>query len=166
MKGNMNKWTKEECAAIVARIRENYDYDSDRGLLVNRRTGEAIKGFRRCTRNGVGRYIGLDVKIAGRRYVIYYHRAVWAWHHGCFPALQIDHVNHDSFDNHIENLREVTPSENILNSEHPWSPCSGGLPGVCSNRKNYRIKCSEKSYYSRDPYHLFYHLTLLGRRFK
>ena len=162
----MNKWTKEECAAIVARIRENYDYDPCLGLLVNRRTGEAIKGFRRCTRNGVGRYIGLDVKIAGRRYVIYYHRAVWAWHHGCFPALQIDHVNHDSFDNHIENLREVTGSENKLNSAQPWQSGSGGLPGVLCDKGSYRIGVKRKRYSSRDPYHLFYHLTLLGRRFK
>ena len=44
MKGNMNKWTKEECEAIVARIRENYDYDSDRGLLVCRQTGKVVNG--------------------------------------------------------------------------------------------------------------------------
>ena len=166
MKGSMNKWTKEECAAIVARIQENYGYDSDRGLLICRQTGKVVNGYRRSIRNGVGRYKGFDVKIAGRRYVIYYHRAVWAWHHGCFPALQIDHINHNTFDNRIENLREVTQSENLLNSEQPWSSCSGGLPGVCSHRKNYRIICGPKTYYSRDPYHLFYHLTLLGRRFK
>ena len=166
MKGNMNKWTKEECAAIVARIRENYDYDSDRGLLVCRQTGKVVNGYRRSIRNGVGRYMGFNSYIDGRRYVISYHRAVWAWHHGRLPTMGLDHINHDTFDNHIENLREVTQSENILNSEHPWSPCSGGLPGVCSNRKNYRIICGPKSYYSRDPYHLFYHLTLLGRRFK
>ena len=38
MKGNMNKWTKEECAAIVARIQENYDYDPAEGKLISRRT--------------------------------------------------------------------------------------------------------------------------------
>ena len=162
----MRQITQEESEAIVARIRQNFDYDPDRGQLISRQTGKVVKGYRRGIRNGVGRYMGFDLRIDGHRFVMCYHRAVWAWHHGRLPTMQIDHVNHDTFDNHIENLREVTGSENKLNSAHTWSPCSGGLPGVCSNRKNYRIQCSEKSYYSRDPYHLFYHLTLLGRRFK
>ena len=166
MKGNMNKWTKEECAAIVARIQQDYDYDPAEGKLISRRTGKPVNGYRRSITNGVGRYIGLDVIIAGHRYVISYHRAVWAWHHGCFPALQIDHVNHDSFDNHIENLREVTGSENKLNSAQPWQSGSGGLPGVLCDKGSYRIRVKRKRYSSRDPYHLFYHLTLLGRRFK
>ena len=162
----MRQITQEESAAIVARIQQNFDYDPDRGLLVCRQTGKVVNGYRRSITNGVGRYMGFDLRIDGHRFVMCYHRAVWAWHHGRLPTMQIDHANHDTLDNHIENLREVTGSENKLNSAHPWSPCSGGLPGVCSNRKNYRIICGPKSYYSRDPYHLFYHLTLMGRRFK
>jgi hypothetical protein len=162
----MNKWTKEECEAIVARIRQNFDYDPDRGLLVCRQTGKVVNGYRRSIRNGVGRYMGFDLRIDGHRFVMCYHRAVWAWHHGRLPTMQIDHVNHDTFDNHIENLREVTQSENKLNSAQPWQSGSGGLPGVLCDKGSYRIRVKRKRYSSRDPYHLFYHLTLLGRRFK
>ena len=72
------------------------------------------------------------------------HIAVWAWHHGRFPTLQIDHVNGNGFDNHIENLREVTQSENMRNMVYPW----------------------KHRYYFRDRFEAFYYLTLLGRRFK
>jgi hypothetical protein len=80
--------------------------------------------------------------------------------------MQIDHINRDTFDNHIENLREVTGSENKLNSAQPWQSGSGGLPGVLYNGGSYKVKVKQKKYCSRDPFHLFYHLTLLGRRFK
>ena len=162
----MNKWTKEECEAIVARIRQNYDYDSDCGLLISRQTGKVVNGYRRSIRNGVGRYMGFNSYIDGRRYVISYHRAVWAWHHGRLPTMGLDHINHDAFDNRIENLREVTGSENKLNSAQPWQSGSGGLPGVLYNGGSYKVKVKQKKYFSRDPYHLFYLLTLLGRRFK
>ena len=166
MNSSMNKWSEEECEAIVARIRQNFDYDPDRGLLVCRQTGKVVNGYRRSIRNGVGRYMGFNLRIDGHRYVMCYHRAVCAWHHGRLPTMQIDHINRDSFDNRIENLREVTQSENLLNSEHPWSPCSGGLPGVLYNGGSYKVKVKQKRYFSRDPYHLFYLLTLMGRRFK
>ena len=95
------------------------------------------------------------------------HQAVWAWHNGCFPTLQIDHINGKRFDNRIENLREVTQSENMRNMVYPWKPnARTGLPGVYKNGSGYRIKVAQHQYYSRDRFEAFYHLTLLGRRFK
>ena len=162
----MRQITQEESAAIVARIQQNYDYDSSLGQLISRQTGKVVKGYRRSIRDGVGRYMGFNLRIDGHRYVMCYHRAVWAWHHGRLPTMQIDHINRDSFDNHIENLREVTPSENKLNSAQPWQSGSGSLPGVTYDSGSYRMYFKHRTYSSRDPYHLFYHLTLLGRRFK
>ena len=162
----MNKWSEESCKAIVGRIQENYDYESDRGLLISRRTGKAVTGSHCSLRNGICRYMGFNLRIDGHRYVMCYHRAVWAWHHGRLLTMQIDHINHDTFDNHIENLREVTPSENQLNSAHLWQSGSGSLPGVTYDSGSYRMYFKHRTYSSRDPYHLFYHLTLLGRRFK
>ncbi len=47
--------------------------------------------------------------------VMYYeHRLIWFLHHGYFPK-EIDHINRDPSDNRIENLREVSHSQNMMN---------------------------------------------------
>ena len=95
------------------------------------------------------------------------HVVVWAWHNGRFPTMQIDHINGNRFDNHIENLREVSDSENKMNMLHPWKPnADTGLPGVCKVKGCLQIRVGHRSYYFRDKYEAFCHLTLLGRRFK
>ena len=166
MNSSMNKWSEEECEAIVARIRLNYDYDSDRGMLISRRTGKAVTGSHCSLRNGICRYRKIDLKVNDRMFPVIYHHAVWAWHHGRLPTMGLDHINHDTFDNHVENLREVTQTENLLNVAQPWQSGSGGLPGVTYDSGSYRMNFKHRTYSSRDPYHLFYLLTLLGRRFK
>ena len=152
-----------ELAALAARIQRNYDYDARSGRLVNRKTGRSVKGMK----HGCNRYMRMLLTVTGREYNFLVHHTVWAWHHGCFPTLQIDHINGNGFDNRIENLREVTQSENMLNRVCPWKPnAKTGLPGVYNGNGGYRIKVAQHDYYFRDRYVAFYHLTLLGRRFK
>ena len=156
-----------ELAALAARIQQNYNYDDRSGMLVNKQTGRAVRGMKDCKRNGKWRYLRMQLTINGREYNFYSHHVVWAWHHGCFPTLQIDHINGNGFDNRIENLREVTPSENQLNQRRKWKPnAKTGLPGVNEHGNSYRISVAHHDYYFRDRFEAFYHLTLLGRRFK
>ena len=156
-----------ELAALAARIQQNYDYDDRSGKLVNRKTGKAVRGRRDCKRNGKYRYMRMLLTVNGREYNFLVHHTVWAWHNGRFPTLQIDHINGNGFDNRIENLREVTPSENQLNQRRTWKPnAKTGLPGVNEHGNGYRIKVAQNRYYFRDKYEAFYHLTLLGRRYK
>ena len=56
------------------------------------------------------RYIRM--RVAGKVYPL--HRLIFLYHHGHFPKI-IDHANNDRSDNRIENLREVTQSQNCLN---------------------------------------------------
>ena len=52
------------------------------------------------------------------------HRIIWAYHYG--PSqLSIDHINGNSFDNHIENLRECTNAENQYNRKKSKNNASG-----------------------------------------
>ena len=156
-----------ELAALAARIQQNYNYDDRSGKLVNAKTGKVVRGGLYSKRNGKYRYLRMLLTVNGCEYNIFLHHAVWAWHNGCFPTLQIDHINGNGFDNRIENLREVSGSENKKNTLYPWKPnADTGLPGVYKHGNGYQIVVAHHDYYFRDRFEAFYHLTLLGRRFK
>ena len=163
-----SRLSDSELAVLAARIQRNYDYDDRSGKLVNKRTGRAVRGMKDCKRNGKWRYLRMQLHISGSRHDFLLHHVVWAWHNGCFPTLQIDHINGNGFDNRIGNLREVTQSENQRNQHRQWKPnAKTGLPGVWKIKKGgYQIVVANHPYHFRDKYEAFYHLTLLGRRFK
>jgi hypothetical protein len=56
------------------------------------------------------------------------HRIVFLWHHGHMPSV-IDHVDSNSTNNKIENLREATQSQNMMNRAVSTS-CKSGYKGV------------------------------------
>lgn len=59
---------------------------------------------------------------ADKKYIIcsidkkyfYVHRLIYQLHHGKAPEI-VDHINRNSLDNRIENLREASHSENLWN---------------------------------------------------
>ena len=63
-------------------------------------------------------------KSTGYQYVTYKHkampchRAIWMWVHGEIPE-HIDHIDGDTTNNAVENLRNVGRSENMLNICRP-----------------------------------------------
>lgn len=46
---------------------------------------------------------------------LYAHRVAWAIHHGRWPQGEIDHINGDTGDNRIDNLREASRTQNQAN---------------------------------------------------
>mgnify|MGYP003706390801 CR=1 FL=1 len=57
------------------------------------------------------------------------HRLAWLIHYGRWPKHHIDHVNGDTRDNRIRNLREVSHAENCRNQKL-HSTNSSGVVGV------------------------------------
>ena len=55
-------------------------------------------------------------RVVINRRVMYRHRLVWVWHNGAIPdGLVVDHINGDTTDDRIENLRLATHRQNACN---------------------------------------------------
>ena len=146
--------------ALVAHLVKNYTYDRERGVVVNRKLNRVVKG---CV-NSAG-YMLTRLWIGGQLPSIKLHHMVWAVVHGRIPT-QIDHINGDKTDNRIENLREVSASENNKNVIHRWRPnARTGLPGVFPCHEGFGIEVNRQIEF-RDKYEAFHAVVLLGRMFR
>jgi hypothetical protein len=81
------------------------------------------------------------IKYQGKLYAV--HRLVWAYH-GNEPVAFIDHINGDVLDNHIENLRGATHSQNCMNRRVRFDSRSG-VKGV-TRRKDKWHACITLNY--------------------
>lgn len=100
----------------LERLKELLTYDRSTGEFYWRddRGPLAPKGSRAGTLN-VGPMQGyVRICIDGKIYSAA--RLVWLYHHGSWPAHQVDHKDRDRANNRLENLREATPKQNMRNS--------------------------------------------------
>jgi hypothetical protein len=111
------------------RLKAMFDYRQD-GNLVRRHSiggngngaGQAIGTKPKMTRNS--RYS--VTKIEGAHWCV--HKLVYLYHYGQVPK-HLDHINGNTADNRIENLREATASENMMN-RRTFSNNKSGHKGV------------------------------------
>jgi hypothetical protein len=98
-------------------LHETFDYRDD-GVLVRKiatsgphgRIGTVVGFFiEDTTRPGKG-YMATQIK--GEHYCI--HKLIWMWHHGDMPE-HLDHIDRDTRNNRIENLRVATAGQNMCN---------------------------------------------------
>jgi hypothetical protein len=68
------------------------------------------------------------------------HRLVWIFHNGNTDQI-IDHINNNSYDNRIENLRVCTLSQNVHNSKR-FKNNTSGVKGVgwCIQKNKWRAR--------------------------
>lgn len=111
--------TNEGDADLARRLRRELSYDADSGLFRRHKTGRILQGKQ------AGGYV--SIRFNGRAHLG--HRLAWLYAHSCWPAEQLDHINHDRADNRLANLRECTNQQNAQNmSRHRDN--SGGHLGV------------------------------------
>ena len=153
--------TQEERKAFEAHLLSTYRYDAATGKLINKKWNREYRGV--IKDNG---YVYVWIFFRGERFRIRKHRLVFFLVHRRFPK-EIDHLNGIKTDNRIENLREVSGSENCLNKACRWkkNPDSG-LPGITKSNMVFQTKFRRQRLFSSIPEMLFFHLTLLGRRYR
>ena len=152
--------TQEERKAFEEYLLSTYEYDTATGKLINKKWNHEYPGF--IEKNG---YVRVNVYFRGELFKLWKHRLVFFLVYGRFPK-EIDHINGIKTDNRIENLREVSGSENQINKECIWkkNPDSG-LPGIFKSHSVFRTKFRQRLLFSSIPEMLFFHTSLLGRRY-
>ena len=117
-------------------VRDLFDYDAATGTLIrkktirsNARSGDVV-GFKRGPGKGY-----LAVCINRRVYDV--HRIIWLHQKSRWPSDRLDHVNGDTHDNRLENLREVTQQQNRYNSARPFT-ATNPFRGVHKHSNRYR----------------------------
>lgn len=125
-------------------VRECFNYNPETGILT--------RAKRTSNRVNVGDFAGyknksgyLMVQVGGVLCSV--HRVVWLYVHGYWPNGHVDHINRNTTDNRLSNLRVLTPSENQHNSRMPKNNTSGFIgvnwnadmrkwtAKICLNRK-------------------------------
>ena len=141
---------------VIEHIKKCYTYDAATGEIRNRK-GQVVKGWER---EG---YKLLNIRIGNRRNVIGLHHIAWVLVFGRFPR-HIDHIDGNRHNNRIENLREVSDSENQLNTLHDWIPNGDtGVPGVYNVKRGYQTRIHGKKCHFADANMAFYHATMCGK---
>jgi len=160
---NKKQLTEAEQQELLLRMKKNYTYDEATGRLTSNRYGRAVRGKKRDKKG----YLCVLCRLGKKQVFVHLHHVVWAVCKGRWPKQQMDHVNGNKQDNRIENLREVSQTENNLNMLHNWKPNKDtGLPGVSPDKNGYNTKIHGKNFYFQDPYEAFFHATMCGKRYK
>ena len=154
--------TQEERKAFEAYLLSTYRYDAATGKLINRKWNREYPGM--IDKNHKG-YVYVWVYFRGERFKLWKHRLVFFLVTGRFPK-EIDHINGIKTDNRIENLREVSRSENEANKLRRWkkNPDSG-LPGIYKGERAFKTIFRKRKLSSSIPGMLFFHTSLLGKRY-
>lgn len=120
---------------------ELFEYDHVTGVLSWRvRKGKMLPGAEVGAKQANGY---LRVYVDGRSHSV--HRIIWLMVHGEWPINDIDHINGTRDDNRIDNLREATRSQNLMNTR-VRSDNKTGAKGVRVKRGKFqaRIKVDGK----------------------
>lgn len=114
-------------------LREHFKYDPETGSLIwikrPYRSHVVVGSIAGTKRNDVQ----LVVSVQHAQLLV--HRVAWWFATGEWPKEEIDHINCDSLDNRLCNLREADRAENCFN-KRPYSRGGKGLKGAFYHKRD------------------------------
>lgn len=132
----MTNYAKNETEEVAEIARETFSYSASTGEMIrlkSRHPHQHLIGksayVEFTSRKGMKYYV---VSIRRRQYRA--HRICWLLHFGAWPKNLIGHENGNGRDNRIENLKDITHSENSRNLR--LSENSSGHTGIVFRGRN------------------------------
>jgi hypothetical protein len=102
-------------------LEKNFRYENGELYRTTKRGGQSIGAMAGWITNCNGRPYK-KMTVDGKS--VYLHHAIFLLHHGFLPKY-IDHIDQNSLNNKIENLRAATQSQNMGNSRKKYTNTSG-----------------------------------------
>ena len=101
------------------RLKLLYNYDPVTGIFTSKKYSKPVGFLHRG-------YLAVELWHNGKQRKFKLHQLAWLYMHGSWPSPMIDHINRIKTDNRIDNLRQVTASQNFQNK--PVYKSKSGLP--------------------------------------
>ena len=133
-------WSKEE----EQWLKDNLRYDQKSGNLYRVHSRKGVSVNKPCGDETKAGYIQLKTKFSrpdGKAGSYKAHKIIWLLVYGEQAEL-LDHIDGDSKNNKIENLRIATPRANSINRK-PWGKCK--YKGVSKNNKKFQAAITKDS---------------------
>jgi len=122
-------------------VRSIFYYDKQLGVLIWKERYDVPKEWNTRYANKIAgtnsKSNRWQILINNKKYIRYH--LIWVYHHGYWSIKAIDHIDGNSMNDKIENLREATDSQNAGNSKIPYTNTTG-LKGVCKYRSKWRAQ--------------------------
>ena len=111
-------------AITQQRLKELFDY-KEGNLIWKIKPSQPVEigDIAGCFDNGY-----LRTRICGKPYLN--HRLVYLYFHGYFPENFVDHIDRNTLNNKIDNLREVSNSCSSRNTKNVYTNNTSGVKGV------------------------------------
>lgn len=103
-------------------LRQELSYDPDTGEFVRRKKSKGRQP-QKCNVGTISPHGYQQIRVLYTRY--HAHRLAWLYVHGDWPSGYLDHINGDTLDNRMENLRVVTKAQNSANQGKQCRNTSG-----------------------------------------
>lgn len=114
------------------KLKKILEYNPDTGDFIRRTSYIKVKAGDKA--GGINKRGYREIRVLGKKYLA--HRLAWLYINGYFPEMIIDHINGDTQDNRISNLRLITASGNNQNRRKSRKDSNSKYLGISIKQQN------------------------------